>query len=78
LTAANLYIDDESTPTDVHLRHLKNQYERALWQARFLELSSNAKQVFAYHTRAAYIQFDQPELVTAAIREVYKQTGTAR
>jgi len=78
LTAASLYIDDERTPTDVHLKHLKNQFERAFWQASFLELSSNAKQVFAYHTRAAYIQFDQPELVTAAIREVYKQAGAAQ
>jgi len=78
LTAANLYSDDESTPADVHLRHLKNQYERALWQARFLELSSNAKQVFAYHSRAAYIQLDQPELVIGAIREVYEERGAAR
>jgi pimeloyl-ACP methyl ester carboxylesterase len=38
-------------------------------QARLLDLSSNAKQIFAAHSRNAYVQFDEPELVTDAIRE---------
>jgi pimeloyl-ACP methyl ester carboxylesterase len=80
LTAASQYADNESTPTDVHLRHLKNAEQRAEAQARFLTLSSNSKQIFAYHSASAYIQFDQPELVVAAIREVYDESrqGDAR
>jgi hypothetical protein len=44
-----------------------------LAQARWLELSSNAKQIFA-HNSSEYIQFDEPETVINAIREVYDQT----
>lgn len=38
-------------------------------QARLLEVSSNAKQIFARRSRNAYVQFDEPELVIQAIRE---------
>lgn len=38
-------------------------------QARLLEVSSNAKQTIARHSRNAYVQFDEPELVLQAIRE---------
>jgi hypothetical protein len=47
-------------------------------QARFLDLSTNAKQTFAYHSGSAYIQFDQPELVIGAVRDVYGQRAGAR
>lgn len=39
-------------------------------QARWLSLSSNAKQIFA-HNSSEYIQFDEPDTVIDAIREVY-------
>ena len=71
LTSADHFGDTESTPTAVHLRHLKSEAAIAEGQAQFLTLSSNAKQGFAYHSGAAYIQFDQPDIVLAAIREVY-------
>jgi pimeloyl-ACP methyl ester carboxylesterase len=70
LTSADHFGDSENTPTAVHLRHLKSETAIAEAQAQFLTLSSNARQVFAYHSGAAYIQFDQPEMVLAAIREV--------
>ena len=38
-------------------------------EARLLEVSSNGKQVLAHHSRNAYVQFDEPELVVQAIRE---------
>ena len=41
-------------------------------QARWLSLSSNAKQIFA-HSKSEYIQFDDTETVISAIREVYDQ-----
>jgi len=71
LTSADHFGDTENTPPAVHLRHLKSETAIAEAQAQFLALSSNARQVFAYHSSAAYIQFDQPEMVLAAIREVY-------
>ena len=38
-------------------------------QARLLEVSSDAKQILARHSRNAYVQFDEPELVIQAIKE---------
>ncbi|HEX5257287.1 MAG TPA: alpha/beta hydrolase [Sphingomicrobium sp.] len=39
-------------------------------QAQLLSPSSNAKQILAAHTRGAYMQFDEPQLVLDAIRDV--------
>jgi pimeloyl-ACP methyl ester carboxylesterase len=39
-------------------------------QAKLLAVSSNAKQILARHSRNAYVQFDEPQLVLQAIREV--------
>jgi pimeloyl-ACP methyl ester carboxylesterase len=74
LTSASLYSDTEKTSGAVHLRHLKIDLRRSEAQARFLMLSSNAKQTFAYHSTSAYVQLDQPDLVIRAIREVYDQS----
>ena len=62
----------ESKPPDTP-KHLKYERETTLAQARWLELSSNAKQIFARNS-SEYIQFDEPETVINAIREVYDQT----
>lgn len=53
--------------------HLKYEQETTLAQARWLALSSNSKQIFARNS-SEYIQFDEPETVINAIREVYDQT----
>lgn len=39
-------------------------------QAALLASSSNAKQILAEHTRGAYMQFDEPQLVLDAIEDV--------
>ena len=52
---------------------LKYEHEVALAQGKWLQLSSNAKLVIADHS-SEYIQFDQPDLVTEAIREVLTQS----
>jgi len=62
----------ETKPPDTP-KHVKYEQEITLAQARWLGLSSNAKQVFA-HNSSEYIQFDEPETVINAIREVYDQT----
>ena len=64
----------ERKPPDTP-EHLKYEQETTLAQARWLALSSNSKQIFA-HNSSEYIQFDEPETVINAIREVYDQTGT--
>jgi hypothetical protein len=38
-------------------------------QAGLLSLSSNARQILAAHSRAAYVQFDEPQLVIDAVAE---------
>ena len=51
---------------------LEYEHEVALAQGKWLQLSSNAKLVIADHS-SEYIQFDQPDVVTEAIREVFTQ-----
>jgi hypothetical protein len=64
----------ERKPPDTP-EHLKYEQETTLAQARWLALSSNSKQIFARNS-SEYIQFDEPETVIKAIREVYDQTKT--
>jgi pimeloyl-ACP methyl ester carboxylesterase len=61
----------ESKPPDTP-KHLKYEQETTLAQARWLELSSNAKQIFTRNS-SEYIQFDEPETLINAVREVYDQ-----
>jgi formylglycine-generating enzyme required for sulfatase activity len=65
----------ERKPPDTP-EHLKYEQETTLAQARWLELSSNSKQIFVRNS-SEYIQFDEPETVINTIREVYDQ-GSAR
>src|SRR5205085_3156448 len=62
----------ERKPPDTP-EHLKYEQETTLAQARWLGLSSNAKQVFARNS-SEYIQFDEPQTVINAIREVYDES----
>jgi len=61
----------ERKPPDTP-EHLKYEQETTLAQARWLGLSSNAKQIFPRNS-SEYIQFDEPETVIDAIHEVYDQ-----
>ena len=59
---------------DVHdPKHIEYERQIALAQARWLTLSSNAKQIFPPHS-SEYVEFDDPGAVVAAIREVYVQS----
>ena len=51
----------------------KYEAEVARQQAKWLELSSNARQLFTDKS-SEYIPFDQPGFVVDAIREVYTQS----
>ena len=61
---------DSSRPPDPE--HQKYEEEVAREQAKWLELSSNARQLFTDKS-SEYIPFDQPSFVVDAIREVYSQ-----
>ncbi len=56
-------------------KHLKYEHETTLAQARWLTLSSNSRQIFARNS-SEYIQFDEPDTLINAIREVYDQRKT--
>jgi pimeloyl-ACP methyl ester carboxylesterase len=62
---------DPTRPKD--LEHQQYQQRVARAQAKWLELSSNAKQLFTDES-SEYIPFDQPRFVVGAIREVYSQS----
>jgi pimeloyl-ACP methyl ester carboxylesterase len=73
----------ERKPPDTP-EHLKYEQETTLAQARWLKLSSNSKQIFA-HNSSEYVQFNEPETLINAVREVYDEArrpvaahGTAR
>jgi pimeloyl-ACP methyl ester carboxylesterase len=61
----------EAEPPDTP-KHLKYEQETTLAQGCWLTLSSNSKQIFT-HNSSEYIQFDEPETLINAVREVYDQ-----
>jgi len=58
-------------------KHVEYEHQIALAQARWLGLSSNARQIFTPPS-SEYIEFDQPGVVESAIREVYDQSRHVR
>jgi pimeloyl-ACP methyl ester carboxylesterase len=72
LTSGNHAVGHLETQRPTSLKHLKYEYDIALAQSRWLTLSSNARQVFTGHS-SEYIQFDQPDVVVDAVRDVYEQ-----
>ncbi|HTX57463.1 MAG TPA: alpha/beta hydrolase [Candidatus Acidoferrales bacterium] len=68
LTAQNHFYDTAKTPPALHRRHLSVERQIARAQARWLTLSTNAKQIFAYKS-GHYIELDQPQIVIDAIVE---------
>ena len=66
----------EEKPADTP-KHVKYEQETTRAQARWLELSTNARQVFARHS-SEYIQFDDPETFINTVREVYDQSRKPR
>ena len=74
LTSGNHGVGHLKSKPPVTPKHLKYEQETTQVQARWLELSSNAKQIFT-HNSSEYIQFDEPETLINAVREVYDQAG---
>lgn len=68
------FLDKEPPPT---IDHLKMEYDVAVAQSRWLNLSSDAKQVFVQNS-SEYIGFDQPDLVADTIKEIVDKARSGR
>jgi hypothetical protein len=55
----------------ISLDHLKYEYDVAVAQSKWLALSTDARQVFTANS-SEYVQFDEPEVLVGAIREVWE------
>jgi pimeloyl-ACP methyl ester carboxylesterase len=77
LTAQNHYDDTSHTGIALHRKHTSAETALAHVQGRWLSLSSNSEQIFAYAS-GHYIQLDQPNLVIDAIRSIIQEWRTNR
>jgi pimeloyl-ACP methyl ester carboxylesterase len=73
LTAQNHHYDTPKTPPALHRKHLADERKLAITQARWLSLSTDSKQIFAYRS-GHYIELDQPDIVIDAIRDVVNRS----
>jgi pimeloyl-ACP methyl ester carboxylesterase len=73
LTTGNHAIGTLDPQRPVTAKHVEYERQIGLAQARWLTLSSNARQIFPQHS-SEYVPFDAPDAVVGAIREVYDQS----
>jgi pimeloyl-ACP methyl ester carboxylesterase len=73
VTTGNHGVGHLPAPNARDPKELEYQHQIALAQARWLDLSSNAKQIFITQS-SEYATFDQPDAIASAIREVYDQS----
>lgn len=74
LTTGNHGVHFLPAPNAHDPKHLEYEGQIELAQARLANLSSNAKQIFVPNS-SEYVQFDNPDAVVDAIREVYDQSA---
>lgn len=73
LTTGNHGVGHLPATPSADSKRLEYQRQIGRAQARWLELSSNARQIFTQHS-SEYVQFDEPDAVVEAIREVHEQS----
>ena len=71
LTSGNHAVGHLPATPNTDPKHIEYERQVTAAQAQWLKMSSNAKQEFPEHS-SEYIQFDNPEAVVSAIREVYE------
>ncbi|HEY2676198.1 MAG TPA: alpha/beta hydrolase [Steroidobacteraceae bacterium] len=76
ISTGNHGVGSVATPRATSLKHLQYEYEVTLAQSHLLEFSSNARQIFTKNS-SEYVQFDEPDAVIDAVREVYDLTKKA-
>ena len=69
LTSGNHGVGHLDRPPEPTIEQLKYEYDRAVAQSKWLALSTDAKQIFVKGS-SEYIQFDQPDAVVNAVKEV--------
>ena len=69
LTSGNHGVGHLDRPPEPTIEHLKYEYDRAVAQSKWLTLSTDAKQIFVKGS-SEYIQFDRPDAVVDAVKEV--------
>jgi len=72
ITADHHISDSPGTTPERRLEHKRFNEQRKLFQARLLSLSSNARQIVT--ETGPYVQWDAPNVVLDAAREVYEQS----
>lgn len=77
LTSGNHGVGHLPPTPNTDPKHREYQDVIAKAQARWLELSANARQIFTKHS-SEYVQFDEPDAVIDAIREVFDQSRSSR
>jgi pimeloyl-ACP methyl ester carboxylesterase len=73
LTTGNHGVGHLPDPDAKDPKHIAYEHQMALAQARWLALSSDAKQIFTRRS-SEYIEFDEPGTVVDAIRDVYERS----
>jgi pimeloyl-ACP methyl ester carboxylesterase len=73
VSTGNHGVGSVASPRPTSLKHLRYEYEVTLAQSRLLNLSSDATQIFTQNS-SEYVQFDEPETVVKAIREVFEHS----
>jgi pimeloyl-ACP methyl ester carboxylesterase len=77
LTTGNHAVHFLPAPNAHDPKHLEYEHQIELAQARLLTLSVNTRQIFVPNS-SEYVQFDAPDAVVDAIREVYDQSRAAK
>src|SRR6185369_4794104 len=77
ITTGNHAVTDLTKRRPTSLEHLKYEYDVAVAQSRWLDLSSDALQIFTTDS-SEYVQFDEPEVVEGAVRDVWKNARARR
>jgi pimeloyl-ACP methyl ester carboxylesterase len=71
ITTGNHAVTDLTKRRPISLVHLKYEYDVAVAQAKWLDLSTDARQIFTTNS-SEYVQFDEPEVVEGAVRGVWE------
>lgn len=77
ITSGNHAVGDLSNRRPLSLEHLKYEYEVAVAQSTWLDLSSDARQIFTTNS-SEYVQFDEPQTLVNAVREAWEIARAGR
>jgi hypothetical protein len=70
ITTGNHGVTDLTERRPTSLAHLKYEYDVAVAQSKWLDLSTDARQIFTTNS-SEYVQFDEPEVVEGAVRDIW-------